>query len=261
METLTTEHQPLPLDPAAEKERLAGVADWYTAWGTADHQVVRFLQQELAPFFRGTSALELGCSDGVWTRLLVERFSRVVVVDAAEKYVNLLRAQLQGKNIDFHLSFFEEFDTDEKFDSIFMLNILEHVLDPVEVMSRARRWLKPNGIILINVPNAESVHRKVGVALGMLDNIDTLNPLDQRLGHRRVYTWDSLRRDIHASGLEVEHISGAFLKVISNAQMEQFFTPELMRAMYVVGREFPRQCATIYAVCGLPRAQSNQDAR
>ncbi len=247
-----TEPQTLPLDPVAEKERLAGVANWYTAWGTADHQVVRFLQEELVPFFRGTSALELGCSDGVWTRLLVERFARVVVVDAAEKYVNLLREQLRGHNIEFHLSFFEQFETDEKFDSIFMLNILEHVLDPVEVMRRARQWLKPDGVILINVPNAESVHRKVGVALGMIDRIDALNPLDQRLGHRRVYTWDTLRKDIEASGLNIQHISGVFLKVISNAQMEQCFNPDLMRALYVVGREFPRQCATIYAVCGLP---------
>ncbi len=245
-----TDTQTEAIDLVSEKERLKQVSDWYTAWGTADHQVVKFLQEEVQPFFRGTHALELGCSDGVWTRLLVEKFERVVVVDAAEKYVNLLRAQLKDRNIEFHLNFFEEFETSEKFDAIFMINILEHVLDPVQIMSRAARWLKPDGIILINVPNAESVHRKIGQALDMIPETTALNPLDQRLGHRRVYTWDTLAADVRASDLKLLHLGGVFLKVLSNAQMEQFFTPELMRAFYQVGREFPRQCATIYAICG-----------
>jgi len=50
----------------------------------------------------------------------------------------------------------EEFDTNKKFDLILMLNLIEHVADPLAVLQKAETLLSTDGIIIIKTPNTES---------------------------------------------------------------------------------------------------------
>ena len=47
-----------------------------------------------------------------------------------------------------------EINHDDKFDIVIMRHVLEHFLDPVKIMKKVSRILKPNGIVYIAVPNA-----------------------------------------------------------------------------------------------------------
>lgn len=40
------------------------------------------------------------------------------------------------------------------FDAITMFHVLEHVIDPIETLRTLRDWLRPGGVLLIEVPNA-----------------------------------------------------------------------------------------------------------
>jgi 2-polyprenyl-3-methyl-5-hydroxy-6-metoxy-1,4-benzoquinol methylase len=64
-------------------------------------------------------------------------------------------AQLNGHY--FHLSKFENFTYDKKFDLILGLNILEHVEDPVLFLSNCRNLLSDSGKLIIQTPNYKSV--------------------------------------------------------------------------------------------------------
>jgi hypothetical protein len=122
---------------------------------------------------------------------------------------------------------------------------LEHVDDPVSIMRRARSWLTDEGRLHIVVPNADSLHRYVGVELGILEGRTSLSDSDRRIGHRRVYSLDSLFADIRLADLRVLHWEGIFLKVLSNAQMLGWDW-ELIHALHRVGRYLPDRCAEIY---------------
>lgn len=50
----------------------------------------------------------------------------------------------------------EDFNTDKKFDLILMLNLVEHVADPLAVLQKAESLLSPGGIIVIKTPNTVS---------------------------------------------------------------------------------------------------------
>ncbi len=50
----------------------------------------------------------------------------------------------------------EEYSTVQKFDIILMLNLIEHVEFPLEVLSKARELLSDNGIIVIKTPNCDA---------------------------------------------------------------------------------------------------------
>jgi 2-polyprenyl-3-methyl-5-hydroxy-6-metoxy-1,4-benzoquinol methylase len=233
--------------PLVERERLERAAAWYDSRRGLNYDLVRSAAEMICERATGPRLLELGCAQGVMTRALAARFPEVVVVEGAHAHAETARAIL-GDPARVHHCLFEEFEPDRWFDDIVMAGVLEHVADPVGLLCRAARWLEAGGSLHIVVPNAESLHRRIGVALGMLRRLDELNEGDRAMGHRRVYTWDLLKAHIEEGGLQIVAREGNFLKPLSNAQMERW--PQALReAFRAVGRDLPQLCAEIYTQC------------
>src|SRR5262249_5026143 len=158
-----------------------------------------------------------------------------------------------GPHVVFHHALFEDFAPPRRFDDIVMARALEHLDDPVGLLRTMRAWLEPGGRLHLVVPNAQSLHRRLGVHMGMLDRPGGLGGRDHKYGPRRVYDDDLLRCHVREAGWRVEQLTGVFLKPLSNAQMTAF-APELLDALFEVGRELPRYCAELYAVARLEAA-------
>ena len=90
----------------------------------------------------------MGCGDGLFFPDL-EAFGKVSGVEADERIVDP-----QGPYFaQIHLGLFDQsFQTDQRFDWIVMLDVLEHIPDPVAALEKARNLLKPGGRILLTVP-------------------------------------------------------------------------------------------------------------
>jgi 2-polyprenyl-3-methyl-5-hydroxy-6-metoxy-1,4-benzoquinol methylase len=89
---------------------------------------------------RGSSLLDMPCGDGALTAMLAPSFSRLVGVDASSKHLGLARKALP--NVEFHEALIEDYETEERFTTVTMLNILEHVVDPIGVLQKAAAsWL------------------------------------------------------------------------------------------------------------------------
>ncbi len=56
---------------------------------------------------------------------------------------------------------FEEFETEERFDVVMLLNLVEHVADPVATMARAGELLAPGGVAWIQTPNFDSLDARI----------------------------------------------------------------------------------------------------
>lgn len=236
-------------DELLEQERslLTSVSGWYknTKWGFYT-KIVWYSYISIKPFFAGETCLEMGPADGEMTRFLQVDFNKLDVVDASEKYVEA--AKKLGKNIEGYTSLFEEFKPERKYDTIIMSHVLEHVQDPVMVLKKAKGWLNQNGRIIAVVPNGDSLHRQLGVKLGMLEQKTQLNDQDIEIGHRRVYIRESLETDIKKAGLKTVSKGGIFLKLLSNNQMLAFKDDDLIDGMFELGKDFPQFCSEIYAV-------------
>ncbi len=233
---------------AKERALLTDVSSWYknTNWGFYT-KIVWYSYISIKPLFHGEHCLEMGPADGEMTRFLKDDFKKLTVVDASEQYVEA--AKKLGKNIDGYTDLFEEFKPTDMYDTIVMSHVLEHVQDPVLVLNRAKTWLKPGGRIIAVVPNADSLHRRLGVKLGMLEHETQLNEQDVEIGHRRVYTREALDRDIRSASLQPVTKGGIFMKLLSNNQMLSFDDPKLIDAMFELGKDFPQYCSEMYAVC------------
>jgi SAM-dependent methyltransferase len=232
-----------------ETERLEQVAGWYSSRVGFYSELVRYGFETLRPHLAGRSCLELGPADGQMTPMLLDAFEHVTSVDGSSTYCEELAARHAGDaRHEVVCSLFEDFVPQRPFDVVLGTHVLEHVEDPVEVLGRARDWVAPGGRMVMLVPNALSLHRLVAVEMGMLERPDSLNDLDVRLGHRRVYDLDLLEAHVREAGWEVTATGGNFLKPLSNGQMEAWFTPEMLDGFHAVGRQFPRHAAEVYVV-------------
>ncbi|MEA2332375.1 MAG: hypothetical protein QOH58_2513 [Thermoleophilaceae bacterium] len=235
-----------------ETERLEKVADWFSAYEGFNGRLVRYSFEALRPHFTGRSCLELGSADGQMTEMLLGEFDEVNSVDGSPTYVREVAERLAGRDgFSVEQSLFEDYSSDRRFDTVVATHILEHVEDPVTVMDRAREWTAPDGRLVVAVPNALSIHRLAAVQMGLLGDPHELNERDQSLGHRRVYDPAALRADLERAGWTVETSGGVFLKVLTNAQIEEWFTPEMEQGFYALGEQFPENAAEIYAVGSL----------
>jgi SAM-dependent methyltransferase len=98
--------------------------------------------------------LDVGCGGGLLLRLLKERGHRVVGFDFSESAAS---AAWRGQGVpavcgDFASTPFGP----ESFRAVTMYHVLEHLYDPATYLDVAHRLLKPDGRLVVQVPNAAS---------------------------------------------------------------------------------------------------------
>jgi 2-polyprenyl-3-methyl-5-hydroxy-6-metoxy-1,4-benzoquinol methylase len=234
-----------------EQRRLSELAPDFSSEEGFNARLIDFRFDAMRPFLEGrASCVELGSADGRMTERLAALFEDLTAVDGTAAYVEEVARRLP--RVEAVHALFEEYAPGRRFHSAVLGHVLEHVADPVTVLEAARDLLEPGGVAIVTVPNADSIHRQVGVAMGMLGSTTELNEADHRIGHRRVYTRDALLADVDAAGLAVEHVGGVFLKPLSNGQIEEQWPEPLVQAFYEVGKLYPELCAELMVVAGRP---------
>ena len=230
----------------SEQERVEALADYmFKKQLPVEEQVIRFVYKDLKPYIQGPEVLELGAGTGQMTRWLVQDFAHVTAMDgAASKLANIQDAP----NLVTIHALFDEFETDRLFNTITMASILEYVEQPVALLERAKYWLAPGGRILASVPNAHSIHRLAGIKMGLLKDPRDLT----QDGYLRVYTPETLRKDVESAILRITKMGGTFFKPLSYQQIQEQWTPEMIQGFYELGKDFPENTAEIFAVCVLP---------
>jgi 2-polyprenyl-3-methyl-5-hydroxy-6-metoxy-1,4-benzoquinol methylase len=232
-----------------ELEHLEGIArdSWY-AKGPG-RAMVRYSFEVFARHIRGNSVLEMGPAEGIMTEHLSGLGKRLVLVEGAQSFCHDLKQRFpQAKVVH---SLFENFETDERFDNILLGHVLEHVDDPASVLRSVARLLADGGRLISSVPNARSIHRQAAVDMGLLAFEEAMNEMDRHHGHRRVFTPETFRKVFLEAGLAIDVFGGYWLKPVSNAQIEDCWTPEMLRTFMRLGERYPDIAAEIYVVASL----------
>lgn len=155
---------------------------------------------------------------------------------------------LKEKGIDYTADFFPlKKDPGKRFDCIFLLNTLEHLRDPKEVVKEAKKLLKEAGLVYISVPCIDALvnrimHEKAGVFAGhshiQFFSIDTLSQLLEQTGFE-VLEYETIITEI---GVIKNYLSFQDPYFGEGADKLDFITPELIyrhhlaRNLNMVGR-------------------------
>jgi len=189
------------------------------------------------------SLLELGIGHGFTAGIFNAACDRHVLIEGSQVVIDQFRASHPNFKADLNFGYFEEFDTQERFDVIVMGFILEHVESPAYLLDRFRKLLKPDGRLYVAVPNARSMNRRLGIELGMINDIYDLNANDHALGHRRQYCLDTLKQELMQCGYTLTHQEGIYLKPLPLSVLKTLPAFEdNLQAMLRIGIEFPELC-------------------
>ena len=235
------------IEEQSELERLAGIAAGPGYDEPLDRRIHARLLDLLAEDMRAGATLEIGPAEGHVTALLARRTRDLTLLEPTPAMADALEERFPDVSVERALV--EQWAPGRRFDNIFMLHVLEHVLDAAASLRRIAGWLEDGGRLFVSVPNATSLHRQAGVEMGILEDAHSPSERDLMIGHRRVYTLETLVREIEAAGLSVVRHGGTFIKIASAAQLHQWGLGDgLLDALLVLGERYPGIAADIWAV-------------
>ena len=104
---------------------------------------------------KGIKILDIGCGGGLLSEPMARMGADVSGIDASEKNINVakLHAEKNELKIKYYCSSPENFKTDDKFDVILNMEIIEHVDDVDFFLKSCAKLLKRNGIMFVATLN------------------------------------------------------------------------------------------------------------
>ena len=188
------------------------------------------------------SFLELGLGHGYTINEFLKKVKRYTILEGSKAVIDNFKKNEKTlfDKVNIIETFFETFETKDHFDNIIMGFILEHVDNPNLILEKYKKLLSPNGKIFIAVPNAESLHRQIGLHAGYMDDLQTLSESDLLLGHKRYYNKDELIDLATKHKMNVVSIEGIFLKPLMTSQLQALdINEKIIEGMLEMGKQYP----------------------
>lgn len=149
--------------------------------------------------------LDVGCGTGTITSTLRDALSLDVVgVEPHPERAEQVRTE--GLNVITGVYDQTFAQRTEKFDYILFADVLEHLVDPAEMLREVKNSLAPDGRVLASIPNVAHWTVRAQLLFGNF-NYKPTGIMDAT--HLRWFTRRSVRRLFEAAGYEVEDIRGA----------------------------------------------------
>ena len=147
---------------------------------------------ELFRPYVGRRVLEVGCGIGTMSERLAGVADHVLGIEPNPSCAAQVRDQMRAEpKFSLRECSLEECDPAElsshRFDTVFCVNVLEHIEDDAAALATFTRVVQPGGHVLIWVPAIPAAY----------------GPLDAELGHHRRYTKASLSRAFAGAKLEI----------------------------------------------------------
>lgn len=135
----------------------------------AENNYVYLLEQEVEP---NSKILDLGCAQGRFGNLAGDKNCQIIGIELDQKAAEIAKESGNYKEVfiadmtDKTSQVYADVLREAPFDYIIMTDILEHVVEPTELLLMYEKVLKDNGKILISVPNFANIE----VVLNLLKN-------------------------------------------------------------------------------------------
>lgn len=205
--------------------------------------------------------VEIGCG----TELLYEAWLRNgamegaatkcwVIVEPAEEFAELARST-RLPNLHVINGFFEDAVSQVKSicprapDMVVCSSLLHEVSSALPMLAAIRSLMGTDSYAHFNVPNANSLHRRLAKAMGLIEDTRAKSDRNINLLQHRVYDIRSLKTDLAVAGFKVIDEGGYLVKPFTHLQMEQI-APSLgesvIDGLFNLGQELPELASEIW---------------
>lgn len=209
--------------------------------------ILKYKMLSITPYLYGKSLLDLGCGVGFFCNSFSNKFNIIVGVDGSHKKILKATSLNKHPHISFIEAMFDKLNISYAFDTIIVTNVLEHVQNAIDFLAWIKKLLSESGRIIITVPNALGLHKRIGKHLGIIPDYYALTDADRAKGHKRIYDRATLSSDVQSAGFSIIATEGIFLKPLSHKQMESWDS-SVCDALYEIGKQLPDYCSSILLV-------------
>ncbi len=143
-------------------------------WGVfLDRFVKNHSREEVAAEFglSGQACLDVACGDGgLINKFLHKKYKKLVGVDLDPSLIQKAKKKVSG-NTEFIASDIDTFVQKaifekQKFDTVYMLAILEHIPWPLEFLKKLSKIVEKGGRVVVEVPNVAWLPHRINLMLG-----------------------------------------------------------------------------------------------
>jgi 2-polyprenyl-6-hydroxyphenyl methylase/3-demethylubiquinone-9 3-methyltransferase len=115
---------------------------------------IKYLKNRLLTFsnnsLKNLKILDVGCGGGIFCEPLARLGANITGIDTNQRAINVARdhAKAHQLNINYQKIDIEDFTSKDKFDIITCMEVLEHVEDIGQIISKSKLLLKKNGLFI-----------------------------------------------------------------------------------------------------------------
>ncbi len=134
----------------------------------------------------GRRALEIGSSAGLFLNLLQNKGWEVEGIEPAKHFADYAKITY---GIKIYPNFLEEVELEKSsYDLIILSHVLEHMPDPILILSKLGAYLKPDGLLFLEVPNIKGIWKNLDDQFQsshlFIPSVNTLKRIAARAGLR-----------------------------------------------------------------------------
>jgi demethylmenaquinone methyltransferase/2-methoxy-6-polyprenyl-1,4-benzoquinol methylase len=149
---------------------------------------------------KGDNVLDIGSGTGVLIPYIEDKVGetgRITALDVSENMISISKKKNKYKNLDFEISDYYKYNSDDKYDCIMAYSCYPHFIDKKKFFQKSFDLLRQNGkIIIAHVEGKETInsnHRGVEkkVDSSMLVGIEKLAEFAKKMGFVTFYKEDN----------------------------------------------------------------------
>lgn len=144
----------------------------------------------------------------------------------------------------------------DKYDFIVCSSLLHEVEEPRKLLQAIRAKCNENTVIHINVPNAKSMHRLLGMVMHILKDCHDASEANIEFQQNTVFDIFMLKNIVEEEGFRILEEGSYFIKPFSHAQMYELLNngiinDEVLDGLNALSEFMPEYGSEIYVNCML----------
>ncbi len=206
---------------------------------TLKHSKTGSHSQIVSAIAPGSKVLDLGCSLGLLAQPLLEKNVRVTGVDAtAGTRLAKELAEFYQRDLELPL----ELPYGRIFEYVVCADVIEHLQNRAQLLRGARRYLKPDGRLIISTPNIALWFYRLSLLIGRFE-YGPRGVLDE--AHVHLYTGSTFQREIENAGFHVvrRRVTALPFEVVFESTGRSRFVRSLAFAYHLLARLWPSMFA------------------
>jgi 2-polyprenyl-3-methyl-5-hydroxy-6-metoxy-1,4-benzoquinol methylase len=186
--------------------------------------------------------LDLGCGYGFHTNAVGGLKCRTLGIDINEPAIDFAKGHnLFPKKIIFSNKAVEDLPGRKEFDAIIVSELLEHCVDPEDIVAQCKRLIKNHGIIIFTGPNGRSLRELVEMLLLPVRRtkrgpkiLRKIRNIASRIVNSQITAWDIFADDYHKRFYTMNGLLSLFSKYgfILREYQNQDFTATLLGTIF-----------------------------